>query len=531
MYDTSDNFKSYAENTSRTVDVKIVIGESEYLKNSIVELEIEDSIISEEEFELGGCITSRMNLTLKTDDLIPNNAEMKVYMRYVLGAESSEWLPLGVFYIDSRSYQNKMWKFVCFDKLIVSQKYYDSALVFPNTMHQVLIELCYNLGITISSGLLESINLTYMINSKPDYGIRTYRDMIRFIASAHGKVAKLNKNGELEFRDFVTRTSQHTIIPSKVIQCEEINPQKAFTKLVFNYDSDLEPIILGEGDESTTLWAYNPYITVEMAESIFEAINGISYYPLSLSWFCRPDIETADFISVQTRETTYSTIILRNTLTFSGGMSANVISPSKTISQSEFGFDGTMGQQFAEVEKRIGLFAHTTNTSKKIIKQVVSQVALMPLTTATETDIEFVVTLNGIATVASILRITFRIIGSNIGREIRYPVAVGENLVSFSTLIKRLPKVSDWLFCRMVVDTGNFVIEKNECEFYIYGGNIISGNVQPITEYEDTLDLITIMPLGEDLLVTLVEDIRRNASDDLEISLTITDNLEGTVLI
>lgn len=491
MYNVTQKFKDYSSNPNRELDAKVEINDVAYLRNSIVEMEVEDSIISDEDFEIGSAVVSSMTLQIKTSDLIPKNAKIEPFVRFSVAGDYTEWLPLGEFYIDSRVKQGGIWNLSCFSKLIVAQQTYHTDLLFPNTMAQVMTELLYNLGLELD--LNTTIDTAYTIDTNPVDSMFTFRDVIRFIAISHGKCARMNKDGKLEFTDISDVTPIHTITQAFSKSCKELNPLKTITKVVFNYNTNLEPIILGVGDEDATLWCHNPFITVPTADLVFALVQGLEYQPLSATIYSFPYLEVGDWVTVQHRDGSYDTIILRTRFSFKGGMSTIIESPSVTGSQSEFGFDGNTGQQIAEMGKRIGLFAHTTNTTKKTVKQTVVQIALIPLTTASETDIEFVVTLNGVASVDSILRVRFRIEGEDVGRIMRIPVKSGldGNFISFSTLRAKIPKISNWVFLMMAVDSGNFVIESEECEFYIYGGNIVSGDVRPILEFEDEIGFIT----------------------------------------
>lgn len=531
MIAVTDKFKTYAANPRREVEFKCLIGETEYTRNQIVDLDIEDSVVSNEDFEIGAVVSSKLGLTLRTEDTIANNASAKPFVRFTVDGDPSEWLQQGEMFIDSRLKIGSVYKFSCYDKLITASKTYTTDLLFPNTQYQMLIELAYNLGIEIEDETLAMINTAYSVSGKPEDNLYTFRDIIKFIAISHGCSARMSNVGKLEFVSFVDRTVVKTIPASDNWNPRELNPFKEIKKLVFNYSTNLEPIIIGEGDEAVTLYLNNPFVTVDMANEIFTDLYDLNYSPFSFNWKCEPWIQAGDFISVATRQSSFNTIVLRMRKKYKGGLSASIEAPSSSGTQSEFGYQGTLNQSLSEVNKRIGLFAHATNTSKKTIKQTVVQVALMPLTTASETDIEFVVTLNGTASVASMVRITFRISGSDIGREMRVPVVAGQNFISFSTLSKKLPKVSDWLFCRMKVDSGNFVIEKDECEFYIYGGNIVSGEVKPILDFTDGA-WTNVSLIAEDLLlVELQTPIPVTALESATTAVTITATETATILI
>lgn len=52
---------------------------------------------------VGSCISRSLTLTVRPNGAIPRMARVAVFYRLVLGGEASEWIPRGVFYIDTRT--------------------------------------------------------------------------------------------------------------------------------------------------------------------------------------------------------------------------------------------------------------------------------------------------------------------------------------------------------------------------------------------------------------------------------------------
>jgi hypothetical protein len=515
MYNVTPKYLSYFNDPLRVTEAKVEINDVTYGMDTIIDFNIEDSVISTDDFNVGGCVSSKLELSIKTDNLITNNAVIKPYVRYLVDGDPTEWIPLGIFKVDSRKKEYGVWNFTCFDQLIVSQKAYKSDLIFPNTMWQVLVELTYNLGITWSDDLDGMINLSYMIQTKPSDSF-SYRDILRFIASAHGKVAKLNKLGQLAFINLSNKTPVYKIKKDLVVNSRELNPLKTITQLVFNMDSEEEPIVIGEGDIDNTIWIYNPFMTEDIALDIFDQINGTIYMPVSTKWVSSPHIEVGDLIEVETRASVVQTINLRSTLFFKGGISSTLESPSNTAQQSEYGFVGSIGQEISKIGQRIGVFAQAFNNSKMQFKQQLTTVAIIPLTTASETDIEFKLTASLSVTTPTILTVEFRASGVTIRRLFKVPLTTGINFIHVPMLVRRLPRISDWIMARMSVDVGTAIIEQQEAEFIIYGGNIISGQVEPLTDFEDTLTLgMFNLEIQDNLFVELVDMLEVLGSDTI----------------
>lgn len=141
MYAVSDLLKQYLAQPSREFDLKAVISGPRqslleefgdfsssvtkvYTSLSVVDVDIEDSAIPSEDFTLGTVIASKLTISIRTADPVAKNAKIEPLFRMRGDGGNTEWMGLGTYYIDSRSYQNGIWKFTCYDKLIWAQQPY-----------------------------------------------------------------------------------------------------------------------------------------------------------------------------------------------------------------------------------------------------------------------------------------------------------------------------------------------------------------------------------------------------------------------
>lgn len=194
MYQVSDYFNSLVRAPNREFDVKILMNGTEYNSNKVVEFELYESIVEGEDYTIGAAVPTRLDLTIRTEDIFPSNAEIKPYIKLYGDGASSEWMPLGVFYIDSRKYINDVWEFVCYDKLMLANQPWETSLMLPNTMDNVMNEICTILDVELASGLL-----IYSYDVPLTTQEFTIRQVIGYIAACHAANAKINKDGKLAF--------------------------------------------------------------------------------------------------------------------------------------------------------------------------------------------------------------------------------------------------------------------------------------------------------------------------------------------
>jgi len=183
MYTISDKFQTYLDGRSRDWLVKVNIAGTDYGSSAIVDFEVDNAIVSGEEFEVGTVIISKLTLRLKTNDDIPANARVMPYVSLTGAQGAAEWLPMGEFYVDTRSQINdKVWTFTCYDKLVRSDVAYVSALSYPATMQAVWNEVCDSLEYVYDGSV--QIDASYMVPTAPTG--YTKRQVLGHIAAAHG---------------------------------------------------------------------------------------------------------------------------------------------------------------------------------------------------------------------------------------------------------------------------------------------------------------------------------------------------------
>jgi len=348
MYSVSNDFKTYIAMPDRTFETKALVGTTSYDNTKVVEFDIEDSVIASDDFSIGNVIPSKLTITIKSTDSIATNAKISPAVRLNGVSGWAEWVPLGSYYIDSRTFQNDVWKFTCYDKLILAQQAYVSSLTYPAHMSAVMNEITGQLGIVLDPSVV--INASYMIPYK-DEDI-TIRDMISYIASAHGASARMTKDEKLTFVKFVPGAVHTSVLASDYFKVSQTNPLKTYTKILLTYNTDGETLTSGSGDDDHTLKLYNPFMSQSILDSVLSAINGFNYTPFTMDWKGRPDLEIGDGLTVTQRDgSTFPTTILTSKMSFKGGLKATTTAPSYAAQRSEFDYQGSLSKQVASAVK------------------------------------------------------------------------------------------------------------------------------------------------------------------------------------
>ena len=190
MYPASEMFQRLIQSPMREFDTKVIINGDEHGSNEVVEWDITETITESESYTIGNAIPTKFELKIYTQSIFPTNAEMKPYIRLI----DTEWIPMGVFYVDSRKEsEGGIWEFVCYDKLMQANQPWETELYLPASMSQVVQEICDVLEIQLApdtSLMFEVPLITHEF---------TMRQVLGYIAGCHGANAKINRNGELAF--------------------------------------------------------------------------------------------------------------------------------------------------------------------------------------------------------------------------------------------------------------------------------------------------------------------------------------------
>ncbi|ACL77569.1 hypothetical protein [Ruminiclostridium cellulolyticum] len=369
MYQVSDLFKKYARNYDRTLDAKVLIDDLTLTSSAVVEFTIEDDIAPSGDFSIGTATASKLNLYLRTVETIPVNAKIIPYIRFLGNEGESEWFKLGEYFIDSRIIEQKVWKLTCFDRMIYGEQNFTSSLTYPASYQAVWDECCGILGVESSANL----NPEYMFRVAPSgYKIR---EVTGLIASAHVASAKIMKDGTMGLIKF-NKSSQtvEKVTASNYIKAPVTNPAKTITRIVVhqNDNGDTSQLEAGEGDESKTLTINNPYINQNILNDMYATLNGFRYVPYSMEWFCYPWLEVGDTIDIEQFQTlswleatmpwqdadfpwrdlpTFNTVLMKNTISYKGGLKASSSASAASAQQSETKFKGPLTRKVDQLDK------------------------------------------------------------------------------------------------------------------------------------------------------------------------------------
>ncbi|WP_244832951.1 hypothetical protein [Clostridium sp. BJN0001] len=318
MYNVSQLFKNYAKNTTRNIKLKAEVNDSTIISsNNINSITIEDSICGSC-LEIGSTMSSILEIETKSS-IIKAGDKVKPYICFAdyNGENQSEWMPLGVFFVDSEPQINNSVKYVCYDMMNKLDRIFSSSLTYPTSMQSLLEELAERLNVVV-----EFTSEPYTIDSKPSG--YTYKEILSYIASANCGCAKFNKNGNITI---VTFKENDEIIKKKNYNTQKVDVSTFTPGSVRFQINDSYSISRGESEEYKIIKCINPLVTNKIVEEVYIKLINISYNDISLKMRGLPYIETGDIVKVEDSNNTdkyYNVAVMHTKLTFNGGMSVDL---------------------------------------------------------------------------------------------------------------------------------------------------------------------------------------------------------------
>lgn len=322
MYNVSQLFRDLCDSNNREFEMKLVVNDELEIDDSkIFDLEIENSIIAGETYSIGNCIASKLTIEVLEVEDIPLKAKVIPHLRIKDNTQTSEWLQLGVFFVEEKSKTQNRFIYNCYDSIIKLDEKYQSQLELPTTINAIIDEISATTGVIINKSNIVNYNIFQHING-------SYRDALSEIAAINAGNFIADNQGVLKLLK-LSMTNSKTITPSEYISLETKNQQANYTKLILEKDN-LE-YVRGTGEDEFFMKGYEYFTNniESIIDNVYNEIIQINYEPLSISLKPYPYLELGDRINVVENKTDREifTNIMRIKYKYSGGL--NMIIESK----------------------------------------------------------------------------------------------------------------------------------------------------------------------------------------------------------
>lgn len=351
MISTTDLYRSIWNDPKHIVQTKVTIAGNDYLDGDNAGLSTSGTMFPGSGPSIGGAVCREIDLELKTDGAdIPRSAEIKVFIRLSLldstGAvkSASEWIPKGVFYIDTRELDaSEEWLSIHgYDAMLKGeQALLDQASgetdEWPKGMNTVAQMCAEKMGVEIDERTV--LSAAYQISYPTDY---TCRELLQYIAAAHCGNWVITDAGKLRLVPFGSVDAANAIQLGTAMMDFTSSPAfRPFTRV--NLLADDENYYTAGNDTGRTLEADCPWATQTICDAVLAKISGYQYVPYSgIDAMLDPAAEIGDSICANGR----TSILASIEPTFDAMFTANIEAPADEEIDHEFPYKSSSTRKF-----------------------------------------------------------------------------------------------------------------------------------------------------------------------------------------
>lgn len=343
MYLASDSFKSIIKSDKRTFALRVTLNSSTELTGTTIQDVTLDEVINSSETLVMGCACSNkvtINLINPPTDVAYQDATLKVEVGLLLNDRpiTYEWVPLGVFYNPTPETNNdfknlKLTAYDGFSKIIGN---YNATVESTTTLQALYDDIKGQLYSEFGVVLKERICPNYTISDFPYIENITYVQAIGYLAGCLGGMARFDRSGELEivwYEDFGEQIDRQMQYMNGFVRKTE----KDLIVTSISTGTKDNPIVVGSGSNGLNINFENPYITSDMANDIYVAVENFLYTPSQVKWRGNPAVQAGDVVGVLDKDgVEHTVLVMSHSLKIGGGLNDTIECKGTTETVSNF---------------------------------------------------------------------------------------------------------------------------------------------------------------------------------------------------
>lgn len=169
--------------------IRAVISGTTYRENKIVSARTIASLMGTAA-TVGNCVAKQLNLVLYNPGNIPRMARIAMSYRLSDGSSTSEWIPKGTYFIDTRSTDNDVVTIEAYDAMLKTCQDFltngSDVGSWPRTDISVVSTIASAIGVSVDPRTTEIMTKGYLVQFPGvGYGAYTMRDVLGFVGSMY----------------------------------------------------------------------------------------------------------------------------------------------------------------------------------------------------------------------------------------------------------------------------------------------------------------------------------------------------------
>lgn len=165
MYPTSSTWSTLIAQPGHYFETKVTINGTDYEKDQLISISANYTMFADNSPKVGGCLAGELSVSIiHPQENIPRMAQVEPYVRVVAGNQTSEWIPQGKFWIDTRETTDNddglpVLSLHCYDAMLKSEADYpNSTHSWPYSDINVVKEIAYAMGVQSSISSTDGID-------------------------------------------------------------------------------------------------------------------------------------------------------------------------------------------------------------------------------------------------------------------------------------------------------------------------------------------------------------------------------------
>ena len=319
-------------------------------KDIIGAVTVDWSSVTGSKLDLGSACMSELSFTLENtdgtfDDKVFEGAQLYVTTSFPAGS-TKETVPIGYYTVDSPPRKLRSIKITAYDRMAKFNRAYDTELVYPATLYQIVADACTKCGVSQKLPT-NTLHRGVSIPKRPEADNLTYRQVLVWAAELMGVSLYIDYDGKLTGGWYATN-AKHTVIKASD-RFTSGNTNFAENNIVFSgvriagNDENKTEYLAGTKDYAFNIEG-NLLVQSDMnlstlATELKTARCSLTYTPMSCTTHSFPHLRPLDVMSFETAQGTKK-VVLTNVKWQSQNRCTKLEGKGETATQSGY---ATMG--------------------------------------------------------------------------------------------------------------------------------------------------------------------------------------------
>lgn len=319
-------------------------------KDIIGAVTVDWSSVTGSKLDLGSACMSELSFTLENtdgafDDKVFEGAQLYVTTSFSTGS-TTETVPIGYYTVDSPPRKLRSIKITAYDRMAKFNRAYDTELVYPATLYQIVADACTKCGVSQKLPT-NTLHRGVSIPKRPEADNLTYRQVLVWAAELMGVSLYIDYDGKLTGGWYATN-AKHTVIKASD-RFTSVNTDFAENNIVFSgvrivgNDENKTEYLAGTKDYAFNiegnLLAQSDMNLSTLAAELKTARCSLTYTPMSCTTHSFPHLRPLDVMSFEAAQGTKK-VVLTNVKWQSQNRCTKLKGKGETATQSGY---ATMG--------------------------------------------------------------------------------------------------------------------------------------------------------------------------------------------